>query len=120
MAGETKRLTDALKALSRVPASDVKRRGWRGVMWTLREEGSVLVTNHDQPEAVILTADAYANLLDRANQAASRVESDLTTLRHQFDERLAALRKADAGERLRSVMKGPARLGGKVKAGDSY
>lgn len=50
-----------MEALPRVPASDVKRRGWRGVMWTLREEGAVLVTNHDRPEAVILTAAAYAD-----------------------------------------------------------
>ena len=111
---------DPVEALSRVPASDVKRRGWRGVMRTLSVEGAVLVTNHDQPEAVILAADAYANLLDRAKQAESRVESDLALLRRRFDERLAVLRKPDAGERLRSVMRGPARLRGKVKAGKSY
>ena len=70
-----------MEALPRVPASDVKRRGWRGVMWTLREEGAVLVTNHDRPEAVILTAAAYADLLDRAQQSESRVESDLALLR---------------------------------------
>jgi PHD/YefM family antitoxin component YafN of YafNO toxin-antitoxin module len=89
-------------------------------MRTLRTEGAVLVTNHDQPEAVILAADAYANLIDRAKQAESRVESDLTLLRRRFDERLAALRKPDADQRLRSVMRGPARLRGKVKAGKSY
>jgi PHD/YefM family antitoxin component YafN of YafNO toxin-antitoxin module len=110
----------AMKALSRVPASDVKRRGWRGVMWTLREEGAVLVTNHDRPEAVILTADAYADLLDRAQQSESRVESDLALLRRRFDDRLAALAKPDAGDRLRSVMRSPARLRGKVKAGKTY
>jgi PHD/YefM family antitoxin component YafN of YafNO toxin-antitoxin module len=109
-----------VKGLSRVPASDVKRRGWRGVMRMLNIEGAVLVTNHDQPEAVILAADAYANLLARAKQAESRVESDLALLRTRFDERLAALRKPDAAERLRSVMQGPAKLRGKVKAGKTY
>jgi len=89
-------------------------------MRTLSVEGAVLVTNHDQPEAVILSADAYATLLDRAKQAESRVESDLALLRRRFDERLAALRKPDAGPRLRSIMRGPARLRGKVKAGKSY
>ena len=115
-----KTLADRVNALSRVPASDVKRRGWRGVMRTLREEGTLLITNHDQPEAVILAADEYAGLLDRAQQAESRVESDLALLRRQFDERLAALRKPDAGQRLRAIMRSPARLRGKVKAGKSY
>ena len=109
-----------MDALPRVPASDVKRRGWRGVMWTLREEGAVLVTNHDRPEAVILTAAAYADLLDRAQQSESSVESDLALLRRRFDDRLAALAKPDAGDRLRSVMRGPARLRGKVRAVKTY
>jgi hypothetical protein len=89
-------------------------------MWTLREEGAVLVTNHDRPEAVILTADAYAELLERAQQSESRVESDLALLRRRFDDRLAGLAKPDAGDRLRSVMRGPAKLRGKVKAGTTY
>ena len=120
MGNTGKTLPDPMNALSRVPASDVKRRGWRGVMRTLSVEGAVLVTNHDQPEAVILAADAYANLLDRAKQAESRVESDLAVLRRRYDDRLAALRKLDAGQRLRSVMRGSAKLSGKVKAGKSY
>ena len=106
--------------MERIPASDVKRRGWRGVMRTVVAEGAVLVTNHDQPEAVILAAGAYANLLDRAKQAEARTESDLAVLRLRFDERLATLRKLDAGQRLRAVMRGPARLRGRVKAGKSY
>jgi PHD/YefM family antitoxin component YafN of YafNO toxin-antitoxin module len=110
----------AVMALARVPASDVKRRGWRGVVRTLRTEGAVLVTNHDQPEAVILSAEAYADLLDRAKQVESPIDSDLTALRRRFDERLAALRTPDAGKRLRAAMRGPATLRGKVKAGDSY
>jgi PHD/YefM family antitoxin component YafN of YafNO toxin-antitoxin module len=120
MGNADKTIADPVKALPKVPASDVKRRGWRGVMRTLSIEGAVVVTNHDQPEAVILAAAAYVSLLERAKQAESRVESDLALLRSRFDERLAALRKPDASERLRSVMQGPANLRGRVKAGDSY
>jgi PHD/YefM family antitoxin component YafN of YafNO toxin-antitoxin module len=90
------------------------------VMQALRDTGTLLVTNHDRPEAVILSAEAYTHLLDRAGQAESRVQSDLVQLRERFDERLAALRAPDAGERLRSVIQGPARLRGKVKAGQTY
>jgi PHD/YefM family antitoxin component YafN of YafNO toxin-antitoxin module len=89
-------------------------------MRTLSAEGAVLITNHNQPEAVILAADAYASLLDRAKQGETRVESDLALLRRRFDERLAALRKPDAAQRLQSIMRGPAKLRGKVKAGESY
>jgi len=110
----------AVTRLSRLPASDVKRRGWRGIMRTLTVEGAVLVTNHNQPEAVILPADTYTDLLERAKQADARVESDLAQLRRQFDERLSALRKPDADKRLRSIVQGPARLRGKVKAGKSF
>lgn len=110
-------LADWVKGLPRIPASAVKRRGWRGVMRTLRAEGPLLVTNHDQPEAVIVSADEYAQLLHKAQQADLRVEADLALLRRRFDERLATLREPSAGDRLRSVMRGPARLRGKVEAG---
>lgn len=108
------------QALSRIPASDVKRRGWRGMMRTVSIEGTVLVTNHGQPEAVILSAAAYSALAEQASQTASRVESELEVLRRRFDERLASLAAPGASMRLRAVMRGPARLRGKVKAGQTY
>jgi PHD/YefM family antitoxin component YafN of YafNO toxin-antitoxin module len=104
-------------SLARVPASDVKRRGWRGVMRTLRERGGVLVTNHDEPEAVILPIKDYTALVDVAMQSESREALELESLRRRYDERLAALLAPDAGMRLRSAMRRPARLRGKVKAG---
>ena len=109
-----------IEKLSRLQASDVKKRGWRGVMRTLRGQGVVLVTNHDEPEAVILPVNEYAGLVEVARQAESRMASELETLRRRFDDRLAALRAPDAGARLRSIMRGPARLRGKVKAGAGY
>lgn len=109
-----------IEKLPRLPASDVKKRGWRGVIRTLREQGVVLVTNHDEPEAVILPVNEYAGLVEVAQQAESRMASELEALRRRFDNRLAALRAPDAGARLRSLMRGPARLRGKVKAGTGY
>jgi PHD/YefM family antitoxin component YafN of YafNO toxin-antitoxin module len=106
-----------IETLLRVPASEVKKRGWRGVMRTLHEKGVVLVTNHDQPEAVIVPVRDYTDLLAAAGQAESRMESELDALRRRFDDRLAALRAPDAGARLRSAMRGAARLRGRVKAG---
>ena len=38
---------DPLDTLTRVPASDVKKLGWRGVMKALASKGKVTVTHHD-------------------------------------------------------------------------
>lgn len=109
-----------LAALPRIPASDVKTRGWRGVMRTLTASGPVVVTNHSEPEAVILSARDYEALLTLAKASEARTEAGLDTLRQRFDERLAVLRQDNTGDRLRAITKSPAKLRGKVKAGASY
>jgi PHD/YefM family antitoxin component YafN of YafNO toxin-antitoxin module len=111
---------DAIAVLTRIPASDVKRRGWRGVIETLGSERALLVTNHERPEAVIVSTEEYARLTAHAADAKARTEGELERLRRRFDERLAVLRAPQARERLRGAMKGPTRLRGKVKAGTSY
>lgn len=111
---------DALAQLPHTPASDVKKLGWRGVMKAIRSNGKMVVTNHNEPEAVILTAEEYAELMQIVQQTTTKTESALAMLRHSFDQRLAALQAPDAGDRLRSVMRGAAKLDGKVKAGASH
>lgn len=106
--------------LPRTPASDVKKLGWRGVMRTVGREGKVLVTNHDQPEAVILSTDEYQRLMQAAQGAQLQQDSALDTLRRRFDERLRTLAQDDAAERLRAVLGAPVALGGQVKAGQSH
>ena len=110
----------ALEALPRTPASDVKKLGWRGVMREVGRSGSVVVTNHDRPEAVILSLDGYRALVLAAEAALRPERSALDELRSAFDQRLAALAAPDAGERLRDVFAQPAALGGAVRAGDSH
>lgn len=109
-----------LAALPHMPASDVKKRGWRGVMRALAASGPVVVTNHSEPEAVIVSAQDYARLLAVVEASASKTEAGLELLRRRFDERLAALQQPDAGDRLRAIGKHPTTLRGKVKAGTSY
>ncbi|MEZ0472946.1 type II toxin-antitoxin system prevent-host-death family antitoxin [Luteimonas salinilitoris] len=111
---------DAIEDLPRTPASDVKKLGWRGVMKTVGRKGRVVVTNHNEPEAVILSAEDYGAIMRALHEASARNDEALDTLRHRFDERLASLQVADAGSRLRGVMRSPARLGGKVKVGASH
>ena len=110
----------AIDTLRRTPASDVKKLGWRGVVKTMQREGKVLVTNHDAPEAVILSPQEYESIKLALELAAARTEPSLDALREKFDARLAALQAPDAADRLRRVMHGTARLDGKVRAGDTY
>ena len=115
--------TIALKpvdTLPRAPASDVKKLGWRGVMRAVARNGKLLVTNHDQPEAVILPVEEYTAILQLLHEAAARDEAALDALRRKFDERLASLQAPDAGEKLDAIFDGPLKLGGKVIAGEGY
>jgi prevent-host-death family protein len=111
---------DVFEQLSHTPASDVKKLGWRGLMKIVRSQGRTVVTNHNEPEAVILSTAEYAEIMQLVQQSASKTESTLTALRQRFDQRLAALQTPTADERLRAVMRGPATLDGKVRAGMSH
>lgn len=108
---------ETISDLPRTAASDVKKLGWRGVMKAVDRAGKVVVTHHDEPQAVILSTEAYHEILQALQQARSKNESALETLRHRFDERLASLKDADAGKRLRTIVRSRVRLGGKVRSG---
>ena len=110
----------ALAELPNIPASDVKKRGWRGVMRALAAKGPVVVTNHSEPEAVIVSAQDYVRLLSLVAANAEKTEAGLETLRRRFDERLAALQRPDTGDQLRAVAASATKLRGKVKAGAVY
>ena len=111
---------DALEDLPRTPASDLKKLGWRGVMKSVSRTGAVAVTNHNVPEAVILSTEAYDAMMQALDEANASATATLDVLRRRFDDRLASLRAAGAADRLRGVMAGPAKLHGEVKAGASH
>lgn len=106
--------------LPRTPASDLKKLGWRGMMNGLRSRGRLLITNHDEPEAVIISVPEYDALMHLVEQSETQAESALAGLRQSFDERLSVLQQRSAAARLRSTIRGRAKLGGKVKAGGGY
>jgi prevent-host-death family protein len=89
-------------------------------MNAVRSKGKILVTNHDEPEAVIIPVAEYDDLLRLAKQSEAQTESVLANLRQSFDERLSVLQDRSAATRLQSTIRGPTKLGGKVKAGASY
>lgn len=108
------------EALPRTPASDVKKLGWRGVMRAVGQDGAVLVTNHDRPEAVILSMAEYQRLLQAAESAHAVQQGALQALRQRFDERLASLHALGTADRLRNVLTQPTQLNGQVRAGQTY
>ena len=109
-----------LESLPRTSASEVKKLGWRGVMKAVARHGKTVVTNHDEPEAVILPVEEYNSLLERLREAAARDEAALDTLRRRFDERLTTLQAPAAGDTLRDLLRTPLQLGGKVVAGEGH
>ena len=113
-------LPDPIAALERKPVSDVKREGWRGIMKTVSASGRLLMTNHERPEAVILSLAEYRALAEQADHAQREKQHTLDRLARRFDEDLAALRQPDAGDRLRAAFDAPLLLGDEVIAGRSY
>jgi prevent-host-death family protein len=109
-----------LAKLPRAPASDLKKLGWRGMMNALRTKGKLLITNHDEPEAVIVSVSEYDALMQVVERSEAQTESVLATLRQSFDERLSVLQGRSAASRLQSTIRGRAKLSGKVKAGSGY
>jgi prevent-host-death family protein len=109
-----------LEALQQLPATEVKKRGWRGVMKAVSPRGKVAITNHNEPEAVILSAEEYLRIMAIVEQAESASNDALEALRQRFDERLAGLQAPDAGDRLRAAMAAPSKNDAKLKAGTGY
>jgi prevent-host-death family protein len=90
------------------------------MMNALRSKGKLLVTNHDEPEAVIIPVAEYNALMQLVEQSEAQTEAALTGLRRSFDVRLSVLQDRSAATRLQSTIRGRAKLGGKVKAGSGY
>jgi PHD/YefM family antitoxin component YafN of YafNO toxin-antitoxin module len=109
-----------LEQLQRKPVSDVKREGWRGVMKDVGATGTLLMTNHDRPEAVILSLQEFRRLTELAESAQRDRALRLEQLSQAFDAEMAVLEQADAGSRLRKAFASRLALKGKVIAGRSY
>jgi len=101
--------------LPTAPASDVKKRGWRGMMRLARERGAVVVTHHNEPEAVIVPMAAYTKLLESAREKEAADAAVLERLRQKFDEKLAVLQQPDVVEGVAQMFRKRNRLHGQVK-----
>lgn len=111
---------ETLENLAHAPASDVKKLGWRGVMELVRHEGSVVVTNHDRPEAVILPVAEYERLLKLMQKAGEKDRATLDALRRKWDDQLKQLNAPGARAKFDSIFDKPLDLGGKIFTGHEF
>jgi len=72
-------------------ASDVKA-NWRAIVQEAKKQ-EVIVTNYNRPEAVVMSAERYAELRSEA-----RAKDPLVRLREEWDRRLAWLNEPGANE----------------------
>lgn len=70
-------------------------------MKTVARTSKLVVTKCNEPEAVILSAQEYAAIVQAL--AVSGEDGLLEALRRRFDARLAILQADDASDRLRAV-----------------
>lgn len=104
--------------LEKTPASDIKAKGWPDLMRKVAKLGAVVVTNHNHPQAVVVSAEEYQRLVAQAtgtSEAAQRAQS-LKRLQNEFDAHLAVL---NDGQALSKALNRPARRGLKIIPGKS-
>jgi len=101
--------------LPTAPASDVKKRGWRGMLRLARDNGAVVVTNHNEPEAVIVPFAAYTRLVESAQQKAAADAAAIERLRKRFDDKLAPLQQPGVAEHMAAIARQRIRPRGQVK-----
>jgi len=77
-------------------ASEVKS-NWRTIVKEAREK-EVIVTSYNRPEAVVMSAERYAEL-----QAAARTNDPLRRLREEFERELAVLNAPGAADKWREL-----------------
>jgi len=104
--------------LEKTPASDVKAKGWPELMRKVARLGAVVVTNHNHPQAVVVSAEEYQRLVAQASgaSAAAQRAQSLKQLQAEFDAHLAVL---DDGKALAKALDRPARRGLKIVPGKS-
>jgi len=109
-----------MEELQVAPASDIKQRGWRKLMQSVVSAGPMVITNHKQPEAVIVSAQAYAEMLQALKQRQKLDGDVLVQLRQRFDDRLQSLQAEDAADRINDLLGDPVELNEEVLAGEGY
>lgn len=98
-------------------SSDLKRIGWRGLLREVARVGQVAVTNHRMPEAVVIDAKVYDQLVKELVMLRRAAQPSLADLEERFAARIAQMRKPEIDTRLRELFTSPIDLEGSVRVG---
>ncbi|GAB2507706.1 hypothetical protein [Lysobacter humi (ex Lee et al. 2017)] len=117
--------TPSLRDVPQATSTQVQKT-WRRVLSMVRSSGRVVVTNHGDVEAVVVSRQELERLDREIGELRERVQKltgdvpSVDRLREQFLERLATRDESEFGDRLRNAARTRVDLGGRLKAGDRF
>lgn len=117
--------TPSLRDAPRATSTQVQKT-WRRVLSMVRASGRVVVTNHGDVEAVVVSRQELERLDREIGELRERVQKltgdapSVDQLREQFLARLASRDEAQFSDRLRTAARTRVSLDGRLKAGDRF
>lgn len=76
---------------------------WRDIKSDIIKGRLILIFNHKQPEAVILSPEVYQLMIGELELSRKRGSSALKELSRRFDAKLASLNASDSAEKINSL-----------------
>lgn len=83
-------------------STDVKT-GWRRVMKDVRENGPVVILNHKEPEAIILSPEEYRKMKAVVDSVEQGNSNTLQELSRRFNQKLAILNSPDTVSKVNNL-----------------
>ena len=117
--------TPSLRDAPQATSTQVQKT-WRRVLSMVRSSGRVVVTNHGDVEAVVVSRQELERLDHEIGELRERVRKltggapSVDQLREQFLERLGSRDEAAFSDRLRTAGRTRVALEGRLKAGDRF
>jgi prevent-host-death family protein len=109
--------------LQKKTASEVKNH-WAAVVREVRSRGSLVVTQYDRPEMVVMDVATYEKLKAAAEAAATatadRHAATIQRLEADFDRRLASLKSPQTKARIAGVMEARGKAKRRPRVGESF
>jgi prevent-host-death family protein len=109
----------SLEKLPQRNAAQVKNK-WADVVRDVRKLGSVAVTQHNQIEMVVMSAETYQKIAALAEEARAHSEAGLAELSADFDRRLASFKTEGIRDRVENVKSARGHIKRPRKAGTTY
>lgn len=117
--------TPSLQGAPQATSTQVQKT-WRRVLSMVRSSGRVVVTNHGDVEAVVVSRQELERLDREIGELRDRVRTltgetpSVDQLREQFLERLGKRDEAEFSDRLRAAGRSRVDLDGRLKVGDRF